>query len=450
MLNWILREEWYNIGRKGKEEEILIETCAFCGKDLSQVTNLVKSAIDDGIYICDKCSEISYSIINGNINKKSAGNLRKNRKNTKNMEVLEKKTKWNDTDFDMTPKEIYEEIDKYVIGQDHAKKVLSVALYNHYHRLTDESGLIKKSNILLAGPSGCGKTLLARTLSKIINVPFATIDATSLTEAGYVGQDVEICLQRLLQIADNNISLAQQGIVFIDEIDKIARAAEMKSSIRDISGEGVQASLLKLIEGSEVSVPINSNRKNSIEDTILFNTRNVLFICGGAFETLFDDSSQNNPIGFQLMGDNSPANNPTKLSSDSLIKYGLMPEFVGRFPILCPLDALTTHDLVRILTEPKDAIIKEYLQIFAKDDVKLEFTDEALKKIANEAIKSQTSARALRSILEDTMLNIMYDIPSRRDAISKCIITKECIETGEPKIIWKRQRKKKSTATLPS
>lgn len=431
-----------------REEEIKIETCAFCGKTLQQVANLIKSPIDDNIYICDKCSEISFSTINGGITKKSASNFRRNWKSLQDMEILEKTSKWDDIDFDMTPREIHEELDRYVIGQEKAKKVLSVAMYNHNKRLNDASGLIKKSNILIAGPSGTGKTLLAKTLAGLLNVPFITVDATSMTEAGYVGQNIESCLERLLQIANYNLEIAQKGIIFIDEIDKLRRKAGAGNT-KDVSGEGVQEGFLKIIENS--CIPINSGRKNHNEETVLFDTKNVLFIGGGAFETLFDRPSQNNPIGFQTEKSIPHATKQPELSHETLVKYGgLMPEFVGRFPILCSLEELTADDLIRILTEPKDAITKEYQLLFEKDDIKLEFTDDALEKIAEEAIQKNTGARSLRSILENVMLNIMYNIPDKKATISKCIIKKETIETGEPTIVKKRQRKKKAAVAASS
>ena len=407
----------------------------------------MRSPIDEDIFICDKCAEISVSVINGNINKKSASGLRNHWKDAHSMENLKRKSKWDDTDFNMTPSEIHRELDKFVIGQEKAKRIFSVAIYNHSKRLHDKSGLIKKSNILIAGSSGCGKTLLAKTLAKVLNLPFVVADATSLTEAGYVGEDVESILQRLLEKADGNIELAEKGVVYIDEIDKLARTGKGRSITKDISGEGVQNSLLKIIEGSIISVPINPNRKNTNNESVTFDTTNVLFICGGAFEGLFDEKTTQ-PIGFntanqfEVTDTNKPEN--SKLTPEALRTFGLTPEFIGRFPVLCELTSLTKKELVHVLTIPEDAITKEYQLLFEKDGINLEFTEDALKRIAEEAIKKKTGARSLRSILEEIMLNVMYDIPDQKEDITKCIITKECIDTKQPKVIKKRQRKKKA------
>ena len=349
----------------------------------------------------------------------------------------EKKRKEAEKPFNLTPHQIHRELDRFIIGQEQAKKVLSVAIYNHNKRLHDKSGLIKKSNILLAGPTGCGKTLLARTMANLLNVPFVIIDVTSLTETGYVGDDVEVCLQRLLDAADGDLALAQKGIVYLDEIDKIARIGRNRTAMKDISGEGVQARLLKLMEGCEVSVSIKSSHLQM--EKVIFNTSNVLFICGGAFEGLFDKGSEKS-IGFNI-GEPKIADTgqqeTEKLTQDSLKKYGLMPELVGRIPVLCALTELNGHDLVRILSEPEDSILKEYSLLFEKDGTALTFEEEALHEIAGMAITKGTGARGLRTILEDVLLPIMYDLPEQD--ISECIVSKETIHTKIPTIIKKGQ-----------
>lgn len=370
------------------------------------------------------------------------------------MDLIEPEKKNKNININLTPSQINRELDRFIIGQERAKKVLSVAIYNHNKRLHDKTGLIKKSNILLAGPSGCGKTLLARTLAKMLDVPFATADATSLTEAGYVGDDVEVCLQRLLDVAEGDIDLAQKGIIFIDEIDKIARKGENRSITRDVSGEGVQASLLKLIEGCKVSVPTSSRRKHPHGGNVMFDTSNVLFICGGAFEGLFADNSKKNPLGFgsfntfEVIDADKTANE--KLTQEALVKFGIMPELVGRLPVLCSLIELKEDDLIRVLTEPEDAITKEYELLFEKDGVKLIYEEDALREIAKTAIEKKTGARGLRTILEDVMLDIMYDLPDKKDNISKCIITAASIKSKEPLIIEKRQRKKAAETVAAS
>ena len=404
---------------------------------------MIKSPVNNEIYICDKCAEITVAVSNGEINKKAASDLRGYWKNARNIEVIKKKSRFDNVVFDLTPSQIHRELDKYIIGQEHAKKVLSVAIYNHNKRLHDETRLIKKSNILIAGPSGCGKTLLAKTLAKILNVPFIIADATSMTEAGYVGDDVEICIQQLITEADGDIELAQKGIVYIDEIDKIARTGEHRSITRDVSGQGVQESLLKLIEGCTVSVPVSDRRKHPQGNNVLFDTSNVLFICGGAFEGLFDVEKKTT-VGFNTecpkIDDEKKVNE--KLTSEALKKYGIMPELIGRLHVKCALTGLTENDLVHILTEPEDAITKEYQMLFKQDGVNLIYEEEALHETARLAIEKKTGARGLRSILENVMLDAMYTIPDKKDNISKCIITKESIQTKEVVIIKKRQRRK--------
>lgn len=379
----------------------------------------------ENVYICDSCSEAVYKVMSGQIN-----SIYTNSKKPDNR-----------TNFNMTPRQIHQELDKYIIGQEQAKKVLSVAIYNHNKRLHDDTGLIKKSNILIAGPSGCGKTLLARTLAKMLNLPFVTVDATGLTEAGYDGDNVEVCLQRLLEKTDGDIELAQKGIVYIDEIDKIAKIGELRSATRDVSGEGVQQALLKLIEGCEVSVPVSGNKKTPSADSVVFNTANILFICGGAFDGLQREQCMKKQIGFDHSNSSSDIPEKPWLTPASLVKYGMIPEFVSRFPVLCPLQALDESSLVRVLTEPEDAITKEYELLLKKEGIQLIYEEDALKVIARDAIDRGTGARGLRSVLEDMMLEIMYDLPDRK-AVSKCIITKESIKTKQPVIISKRKAKR--------
>lgn len=341
----------------------------------------------------------------------------------------------------VAPCEIYSYLERFVIGQDRAKKVLSVAVCNHIKRLHDRKGLIKKSNILLVGPSGCGKTLLAETLAKILCVPFAEADATSMTQAGYVGDDVWICLQRLLEAADGDLKLAEKGIIFIDEIDKIA--CRGGGGVGDVSSRGVQAGLLKLLEGCVVSFPVLGNGKGGKSNcgNVSMDTSNILFVCGGAFQELTDASADvEHPIGFLAGGCRDEVPSRETVNAESLVKYGMMPEFVGRLPVICSLDGLTESDLVRILAEPEDAVTKEYESLLKKDGVKLVFEPGALSEIAKMAVARKTGARGLRSILEDLMLDVMYDLPGRTD-ISKCVITAETVWSGKPKLVKKRARR---------
>ena len=398
--------------------ETSTERCSFCGKKIDHVARMIRAPRGGDVYICDRCIEICHDLL---------------KDNGVDGDAHENVVSGIDS---LTPVQIHSALNKYIIGQEHAKKVLSVAIYNHNKRLKDKNGLIKKSNILIAGPSGCGKTLLARTLANMLDVPFVVTDATSLTEAGYVGDDVEVCLQRLIEVADGDIEKAQRGIVYIDEIDKIARKGENRSITRDVSGEGVQASLLKLIEGCEVNVPVNSRRKHPNGQNVMFDTRNVLFICGGAFEGLFDDD-KSAIIGFNSDEKNEITNADKvaneKLTQDALVKFGLMPELVGRLPVLCALTELKEEDLVRILTEPKDAITKEYQALFRQDGIELIYEEGALHKIASIAIEKGTGARGLRTILEDIMLDVMYDVPSEQN-VAQCIVTEDSVTSKKVKV----------------
>lgn len=335
--------------------------------------------------------------------------------------------------INFTPKDITKELDKHVIGQDRAKKVLAVAAYNHYKRLKDKTGRIKKSNILMLGPTGSGKTLLAQELSKILGVPFAIADATSLTEAGYVGDDVENILVRLLNAAGGDIKNAERGIVFIDEIDKIARKGENRSITRDVSGEGVQHALLKIIEGAEVSIPVSGGHKHPTGHNITIDTRNILFICGGAFEGLNHQINKKYPLGFGEIVDNIKEDTEDNMiTPERLTRYGITPELIGRLPVVVELKELTKDELKRILVEPENAITKEYTALMDADGIKLEFNEDALEEIVDIAIRRKSGARGLRSIMEDIMLDIMYDLSGGDQGITKCEITKESIYNHKP------------------
>jgi ATP-dependent Clp protease ATP-binding subunit ClpX len=389
--------------------------CSFCGKSQRQVKKLIAGP---GVYICDECIDLCNEIID------------------------EELTTPTQLDLDNLPKplDIYSVLNDYVVSQEEAKRTLAVAVYNHYKRvrmgLEDAEVELQKSNILLLGPTGCGKTLLAQTLARILNVPFAIADATALTEAGYVGEDVENILLKLIQAADFDIKKAETGIIYIDEVDKIARKADNPSITRDVSGEGVQQALLKILEGTVASVPPQGGRKHPHQEFLSIDTTNILFICGGAFaglDKIIERRLGKNTVGFaadvRSRADADSADLLTQVMPEDLITFGLIPEFVGRLPVISAVHQLTREDLVEILTEPKNALVRQYQRFFGYDDIELVFMDDALWEISDHALARETGARGLRSIIELALLDVMFELPSRTD-VTKCVITKETISKG--------------------
>ena len=410
--------------------------CSFCGKTQDTVERIIAGP---GVYICDECIKICTNILEDDMCEEDDLTYTIN----------------NEKDELLKPAEIKEILDSYVIGQEEAKKTLAVAVYNHYKRIGNQKNKkddveLQKSNVLLLGPTGCGKTLLAQTLAKILKVPFAIADATTLTEAGYVGEDVENILLKLIQAADYDIEKAEKGIIYIDEIDKISRKSENPSITRDVSGEGVQQALLKIIEGTVASVPPQGGRKHPHQEFLQINTQNILFICGGAFEGLENivkDRTGKKSIGFGAQIESKKDINKYKvfeqLLPQDLLKFGLIPEFVGRLPIVATLEELDRKALIDIVTKPKNALVKQYKKLFELDNVELEFEPEALELIVDKAIERKTGARGLRSIIEDIMRDIMFEIPSN-PRIEKCIITKETILSGKkPEVILSENKEEK-------
>jgi len=399
--------------------------CSFCGKSQRQVKKLIAGP---GVYICDECIDLCNEIID------------------EELVTTPGRSAGIDLDQLLKPQEINEVLDEYVIGQPSAKKALSVAVYNHYKRVRmaeaeDPEVELQKSNIMLLGPTGCGKTLLAQTLARILNVPFAIADATALTEAGYVGEDVENILLKLIQAADYDVEKAETGIIYIDEIDKITRKAENPSLTRDVSGEGVQQALLKILEGTTASVPPQGGRKHPHQEFLTIDTSNILFICGGSFselEKVIERRVGNKGIGFGAAIEAAEQGDPGELfeqvRSEDLIEYGLIPEFIGRLPVVAALHQLGREDLVRVLTEPRHALTRQFTRFFEFDGIELVFADDSLEAIADRALERNTGARGLRSIIEDTLQDVQFELPSRED-VTKCVVTREAIEKGQQPIL---------------